>query len=390
MGGEGRRGDGDDGADAAGPRSVRADAMRSADDLEMDRVLEAVATAEPIDDDDSIPPPPPAASSTRLAVLGPDPQRSQDEGDEQMRLVMASSETVRGSTVDDGEAERYETDEVVRESVVYATSTTTPDGAHSGRLWWAGVAGLAGLLFVALRAVGGPDASEGDGPNDAVTRTGRNHTNRASSPRATRPSPKEPPQRAGPRADEPRPDAASPSSSLEVRSQDVGRPETEGPPPEEPQPDSGNRTTSRRDPRDPPPGTSPDIAAVFRRLPVSPADQPPVGGIGATGIHVDDIELGETYEDTRCEGESSRFSIARHDRVNVCIRVVHPREKETVSVLWERDGAARRSAVVIKPLHAYRTRAFMALRSEYVGSWTVRVVSKDGVELAARSFEIVE
>ncbi|HEY8375695.1 MAG TPA: DUF2914 domain-containing protein [Nannocystis sp.] len=150
-------------------------------------------------------------------------------------------------------------------------------------------------------------------------------------------------------------------------------------------------TAEALDPRVPPPGTPPAIARVFQRLPVAIQDQPPVGGIGATGIHVDKIWLGESYEREGCSGEAERFSLARHRQVNVCFRVVHSRVEESVEVLWEKDGEPfRRRAVQIPDLHAYRTRAYLVLRREYIGSWRARVLSVDGVELAAKTFEVVE
>jgi hypothetical protein len=158
--------------------------------------------------------------------------------------------------------------------------------------------------------------------------------------------------------------------------------------PVDPRPDKPRETTN---PRTPPRGTPADVAAVFTKLPVSPADLPPVGGIGRSGIHVDRIEMGSTYEKGLCGGIPDKFSLAKLERVNVCLRVVHPREEETVSIVWQKNdlGTARRGKIAIKPLHAYRTRAYLVLRKEYVGDWTVRILSGEGVELAAHRFTIV-
>ncbi len=145
-----------------------------------------------------------------------------------------------------------------------------------------------------------------------------------------------------------------------------------------------------RDPREPPPGTPPEIAAVFKKLPVSPADRAPVGGVGATGIHIDDVAMGSEYARSRCSGNSGSFSVSNDDRANVCIRVVHLRQKEELSIVWQKlEGNARRGKIVVKPLHAYRTRAYLKLRSEYVGDWVVSVYSDDGVELAQLPFSVV-
>jgi len=146
---------------------------------------------------------------------------------------------------------------------------------------------------------------------------------------------------------------------------------------------------SRKDPREPPPGTPPEIAAVFRRLPVGPADRPPVGGIGATGIHIDHIAMGTETQGATCRGRTDHFSVSGGDRAGVCVRVVHSREKEELQVLWQKHGgSARRSKMVVLPMHAYRTRGYLVLRSEYIGDWTVRILSSDGVELARHDFTV--
>ncbi|HWB74215.1 MAG TPA: DUF2914 domain-containing protein [Nannocystaceae bacterium] len=167
-------------------------------------------------------------------------------------------------------------------------------------------------------------------------------------------------------------------------------PEIAKPEPVTPTKPATTPTKPSGDPRTPPAGTPPEIAAVFVRLPVSPADLPPVGGVGATGVHVDRVEMGASYDKTGCGGVADRFSLAGIDRVNVCLRVVHPRQEETLSIVWSKNdnSTARRGKIAIKPLHAYRTRAYLVLRKEYVGDWTVRIMSADGVELASHAFTI--
>jgi len=145
------------------------------------------------------------------------------------------------------------------------------------------------------------------------------------------------------------------------------------------------------DPRAVPPGTPTAIAKVFQRLPVAIHDGPPLGGIGATGIHVDKIWLGTSYEKDGCASETGRFSLARDSQVNVCFRVVHSRQEEAVEVEWVKDGAAfRRRAVNIPDIHAYRSRAYLVLRREYIGAWQARVLSADAVVLASVDFTVTE
>ena len=145
------------------------------------------------------------------------------------------------------------------------------------------------------------------------------------------------------------------------------------------------------DPRAVPEGTPVAIARVFQRLPVAIHDGPPLGGIGASGIHVDKIWLGTRYEKDGCADETASFSLASHSQVNVCFRAVHSRVEEFVEVEWVKDGAPyRRRGVQIPDLHAYRSRAFLVLRREYIGAWQARVLSADGVVLATINFTVTE
>ena len=159
----------------------------------------------------------------------------------------------------------------------------------------------------------------------------------------------------------------------------------------DPSPKVADRPPVATDPRAVPPGTPNAIAKVFQRLPVAIHDGPPLGGIGATGIHVDKIWLGTSYEKDGCASETGRFSLARDSQVNVCFRVVHSRQEEAVEVEWIKDGAAfRRRAVNIPDIHAYRSRAYLVLRREYIGAWQARVLSADAVVLASVDFTVTE
>jgi hypothetical protein len=179
--------------------------------------------------------------------------------------------------------------------------------------------------------------------------------------------------------------------------------EPEPPVPEEPPPDPDpakeapakeaipKPSDSSGDPRAVPAGTPPEIAKVFEDLPATPTDRPPVGKVGKSGIHIDRISMGTEYKSGRCGGQPDGFSISKRQRANVCFRVVHDRQEEEVRVLWQRDGGTmRRSKLKVPAAHAYRTRAFLVLRKEYAGRWTVRIMSADGIELAAHAFSVVE
>lgn len=194
----------------------------------------------------------------------------------------------------------------------------------------------------------------------------------------------------------PAPDKDTPTPPHTERS--VADPPAPGPSPEvsppvvddppEPEPPA---TATRIDPRDIPAGTPPDNARAFRKLPVSVHDGPPIGGIGKTGIHIDRVWLGSKYGRRGCEGEADNFA-TDSAQVNVCFRVVHNREPEQVTVLWEKESGEmvkRRRGVQIPAQHAYRSRAYLALRHEYAGRWRVRIISDDNVELASTSFTVV-
>jgi hypothetical protein len=128
----------------------------------------------------------------------------------------------------------------------------------------------------------------------------------------------------------------------------------------------------------------------LERLPVVSSDLPPVGGIGASGIHLDALALGTTYDEGGCSGHDRQFSVRRGDRVSVCFRVIHPRKEETMVVVWQKDGkTVRRTKLTIEPTHSYKTRAHLKVRRDHIGSWQVRLFSRDRTELGAQTFEVV-
>jgi hypothetical protein len=72
--------------------------------------------------------------------------------------------------------------------------------------------------------------------------------------------------------------------------------------------------------------------------------------------------------------------------------VIHPRSEQTLRVFWEKDGTVTRRGKVRIPegLHAYKTRAYLQVRPEYVGSWRVRIVpeGEEDTSLVVAEFEI--
>jgi hypothetical protein len=355
--------------------------------------------------------------SEMAALMGnadatPDPSHGAPHLDQEMRRVASPSHTRRRAVGSDDEFEadartivriRRPIDEnaPARERVPVKQRVVAPQLPPALRrhrearekqppsLLWAVVAGvgIAGAIVVVQRVMA-PDP-----PSPVATKTAREPAGemprvRESTNARTQPTPTEDAAAVEPPVVPPTADAPAqpaPKAALEPVPVAPKAPE----PPAAAKPAAPERASAN--PRTPPPGTPAETAAIFAKLPVSPADLPPVGGIGRSGIHVDRIEMGSAYEKGLCAGLPDKFSLAKLERVNVCLRVVHLREEEVVSIVWQKNdlGTARRGKIAIKPMHAYRTRAYLVLRKEYVGDWTVRIMSSEGVELAAHRFTIV-
>ena len=252
-------------------------------------------------------------------------------------------------------------------------SPSASGGAVARGVPWAWIgAGMLALSAAAYLGLRGGSSDEDDGAGARRTTASSSAPAEVIEPEPS-PAAKPPPDAGSQPDDEPEGDDPTPAP-------DAGVDDEPSPP----------RTARTGDPREPPPGTPPEVAAAVRRLPVSVSDRPPVGGIGASGIHIDQIAMGSKTDGATCSGHNDAFSVGRREHASVCVRVVHAREKEELQVLWQRHGgSARRSKMVVLPMHAYRTRAHLVLRSEYIGDWTVRILSSDGVELARHDFTVV-
>jgi hypothetical protein len=112
-----------------------------------------------------------------------------------------------------------------------------------------------------------------------------------------------------------------------------------------------------------------------------------------SGSHSGAIATARVRDNTDCKDPTGSFSVSVAEYVNVCFRVVHPREQESLRVIWEKDGkVTRRGRVRIPDLHAYTTRAYLLVRPEYVGRWRVRIVpeGEETIDLAVAEFEITK
>lgn len=168
----------------------------------------------------------------------------------------------------------------------------------------------------------------------------------------------------------------------------------EAPPEPEPEPapppaPTAGKSDNPRDPSHVPAGTPAANAKAFAKLPVAKGDGPPIGGIGKNGIHIDTLEIGKGWHNSRCDQIGSTFTSGVDDKVNVCMRVIHPREDEELTIYWEHNGKLnQRSKVVVKPIHAYLTRGWLPVTSERVGTWKASIKTADGTVLGEVSFEI--
>lgn len=140
-----------------------------------------------------------------------------------------------------------------------------------------------------------------------------------------------------------------------------------------------------------PPGTPADNAEAFKKLPKAKADGAPVSSIGPNGIHFDTLVVGRGWEKSRCVEATNTFKTSIDDRVNICLRAVHPADVEDVlTVEWNKAGtkSTRRSTVTVKAMHAYLTRSYLPIKPGYEGEWTATIKTADGTVLAQVSFTV--
>jgi hypothetical protein len=139
-----------------------------------------------------------------------------------------------------------------------------------------------------------------------------------------------------------------------------------------------------------PAGTSDENAEAFRAMRKSKRDSAPVGGIGPSGIHIDDLVVGRGFTKSRCETETGEFNVEEDDRANLCIRVVHGGAvDEQLTVKWTREGRGPKvTRLSLHNGHAYRTRAWLPVRHYSAGDWTVTVTASDGTVLGQADFVV--
>jgi hypothetical protein len=228
---------------------------------------------------------------------------------------------------------------------------------------------------------------QGSGKTAPPAEASKVETAKAADPVA--PPPVTPPVDPNPDPDPtPEPDAALTGGEPEPAAQ-------EQPPPAEPAPSGGAWSPPAgadiRSDAVVPPGTPAANATAFKRLPQAKTDGPPVSNIAGNGLHFDVMVVGRGWEKSRCVEPTARFDPETDDRVNLCLRVVHPKDAEEVlSVEWVKAGgkATRRSTITVKPIHAYLTRGYLPIKSGYSGDWVATIKAPDGTVLAELPFTI--
>jgi hypothetical protein len=225
--------------------------------------------------------------------------------------------------------------------------------------------------------------------------TGKQANSKATTPTKVEPPP--PPAKLEPPAPpiEPAPPVEPPPP---VEPLPIDAPPTDAPPTDAPPPADPNATwkpppgADIRSDAVIPPGTPTANAEAFKGLPVAKGDGPPIGGIGTNGIHFDQMVVGRGWEKSRCVEATATFKIGVDDRVNICLRVVHPKDvEETLTVVWSKNGApksTRRSTVTVKAMHAYLTRSYLPIKAGMEGDWTASIETADGAVLGKVTFEV--
>ncbi|KIG16721.1 Phage protein [Enhygromyxa salina] len=262
-----------------------------------------------------------------------------------------------------------------------SSNQAEPGGGGRSLVWIVGIAAAIVLAVVLVNRGSSPEPGSGsqsarpNKPDDS-----------APSDRADKPKPR-PPQVKTHAADPKLAALREKQAREQAANNDEGNGDPDG---ERPEPPAAKPEVT--DPRAIPPGTPEENAKAFAKLPVSVQDGPPIGAIGLNGIHIDEILMGAGRENTECNDPTRKFSTTGTEFVNVCIRVVHSRATDTLRVIWEKDGTVTRRGKVRIPdnLHAYKTRAYLQVRPEYVGSWRVRIVpeGEEDTDLAVAEFQI--
>ncbi|WP_106087512.1 DUF2914 domain-containing protein [Enhygromyxa salina] len=207
--------------------------------------------------------------------------------------------------------------------------------------------------------------------------------------------PVEPPVAPPPSSVEPEGDPAD--APVEELAPEVADGETEGEAPTEP---AGEAPADWAPPPDADirsdavirPGTPAANAEAFKSLPNAKGDGPPVGGIGTNGIHFDSMVVGRGFEKSRCVEPTDTFDVEVDDRVNICLRIVHPADaEETLTVTWAKIGGhgSRKSTVTVKAMHAYLTRSYLPIKKNgYQGEWTATITTEDETVLGEVTFTV--
>jgi hypothetical protein len=219
-------------------------------------------------------------------------------------------------------------------------------------------------------------------------------------PSAPKQAKKEAPVKSGAKESEPtpapkpdpvvKPEPAPPEPTTAVAPEPP--PEPESPPEPEVAPPPAPTPAKSGDPRDPsviPPGTPAANAKAFSKLPVAKGDGPPVGGIGVNGIHIDTLEIGKGWFKSKCDQPTTVFTSGVDEKVNVCMRIIHPRVTEELTIYWEHNGKLnQRSKVNVQDIHAYLTRGWLPITPDRIGKWKATIKTADGTVLGEVQFEI--
>ena len=209
---------------------------------------------------------------------------------------------------------------------------------RTGWTIWTVTLALAGLSLACDSAPAAP-AAKADPAKTPATKA----------PPAKAPEPEPKPDKAEEPAPTPEP-TPDPGAAEAAPDPEASPAEAETAPEAAPEPAPEAQPDNIRDPSLLPPGTPAGHVSAFERLPVAKSDKAPVGGVGANGIHLDELEIGRGWHKSRCDLVGNAFTVGIDDKVNVCMRVIHPREEELLLIYWMKDGKqSQRSKVKVNP-----------------------------------------
>ncbi len=145
----------------------------------------------------------------------------------------------------------------------------------------------------------------------------------------------------------------------------------------------------------PRPQASPQASASLVQEPSAPSEEGMLPSTEAAivdePLSVTDLAVGVLQDEQCVPSQNGHVSLDDTKFVHVCFRVHNGRQPRAVWVHWDQaPNVHKRTLVGIPPQPSYRTRAYLAIRREYVGPWVVSIRTDDGEVLGETAFHVDE